>query len=90
MRLTAAALSALALAAGPVFADCETITFSDVGWTDITATTAVATTILEALGHDTETLVLSVPVTYQSLASGDVDVFLGNWKPLWASTASTT
>ncbi|EPX86549.1 choline ABC transporter, periplasmic binding protein [Rubellimicrobium thermophilum DSM 16684] len=81
MRLTAAALSALALAAGPVFADCETITFSDVGWTDITATTAVATTILEALGHDTETLVLSVPVTYQSLASGDVDVFLGNWMP---------
>lgn len=81
MRLTTAALSALALAAGPAFADCETITFSDVGWTDITATTAVATTILEALGHDTETLVLSVPVAYQSLASGDVDVFLGNWMP---------
>jgi glycine betaine/proline transport system substrate-binding protein len=81
MRLTAAALSVLALAAAPALADCETITFSDVGWTDVTATTAVATTILEALGHDTETLVLSVPVTYQSLASGDVDVFLGNWMP---------
>jgi glycine betaine/proline transport system substrate-binding protein len=62
-------------------ADCDTITFSDVGWTDITATTAVATTILEALGQETETLVLSVPVTYSSMAEGDVDVFLGNWMP---------
>lgn len=77
------ALSALALcaAAGSALADCETITFSDVGWTDITATTAVTTTILNALGYETEVLILSVPVTYQSLAAGDVDVFLGNWMP---------
>lgn len=81
MKLTSA-LSVLALcAATPALADCETITFSDVGWTDITATTAVATTILNALGYETEVLVLSVPVTYQSLAAGDVDVFLGNWMP---------
>jgi glycine betaine/proline transport system substrate-binding protein len=76
------ALSALAiLAAAPALADCETITFSDVGWTDITATTAVATTILGALGYETEVEILSVPVTYQALAAGDVDVFLGNWMP---------
>jgi glycine betaine/proline transport system substrate-binding protein len=74
-------LSALALLAGPALADCETITFADVGWTDITATTAVATTILDALGQETETLNLSVPVTYSSMAEGDVDVFLGNWMP---------
>ena len=71
----------LALLASPALADCETVTFSDVGWTDITATTAVATTILDALGQDTETLMLSVPVTYSSMATGDVDVFLGNWMP---------
>ncbi|NAZ37096.1 choline ABC transporter substrate-binding protein [Rubellimicrobium sp. CFH 75288] len=81
MRLKAA-LSVLAVAAaGQAAADCGTITFADVGWTDITATTAVATTILEALGQDTETLLLSLPVTFNSLASGDVDVFLGNWMP---------
>jgi glycine betaine/proline transport system substrate-binding protein len=76
-------LSALALtaAASAAFADCETITFSDVGWTDITATTATATTVLEALGYETETKILSVPVTYQALAAGDLDVFLGNWMP---------
>ncbi|SES25708.1 glycine betaine/proline transport system substrate-binding protein [Tranquillimonas rosea] len=76
-------LSALALsaAAAPAFADCETIVFSDVGWTDITATTAATTTVLEALGYETETKVLSVPVTYTSMADGDVEVFLGNWMP---------
>ena len=71
----------LALAALPALADCDTVTFSDVGWTDITATTAVTTTVLEALGYDTEIKVLSVPVTYTALAEGDVDVFLGNWMP---------
>ena len=75
-------LSALAiLAAAPALADCDTITFSDVGWTDITATTAATTTILEALGYETDIKVLSVPVTYISLAEGDVDIFLGNWMP---------
>ncbi len=75
--LTAAAL----VAAGPALADCGTVTFSDVGWTDITATTAATTTVLEALGYDTEIKVLSVPVTYTSMAEGDIDVFLGNWMP---------
>lgn len=81
MKLTSTLALAAAIAATQAAADCDTITFSDVGWTDITATTAVATTLLEALGHETETLVLSVPVTYSSMAEGDVDVFLGNWMP---------
>ena len=59
--------------------------FSDVGWSDITATTAVATTILEALGYETKIDVLAVPVTYTSLARGDIDVFLGNWMPTMES-----
>ena len=83
MRITRFSLTTavLALATAPAFADCGTVRFSDVGWTDITATTAVATTILDALGYETETLVLSVPVTYTSMANGDIDVFLGNWMP---------
>ncbi|MGV6846975.1 MAG: choline ABC transporter substrate-binding protein [Marinibacterium sp.] len=75
-------LSALALfAAAPAFADCNTVTFSDVGWTDITATTAATTFVLDALGYDTDVKVLAVPVTYTSMADGDIDVFLGNWMP---------
>jgi glycine betaine/proline transport system substrate-binding protein len=79
-------LSVLAvLAAGPALAaghaDCSSVTFSDVGWTDITATTAATTVVLEALGYETDIKVLSVPVTYTSMAAGDIDIFLGNWMP---------
>lgn len=82
MKLTAT-LSTLALlaATGAAQAQCDKVTFSDVGWTDITATTAVATTILGALGYETDVKTLSVPVTYSALSTGDVDVFLGNWMP---------
>src|SRR6056297_3986649 len=72
---------ALAASASVALADCETVTFSDVGWTDITATTAATTVVLDALGYDTDIKVISVPVTYTSLAAGDIDVFLGNWMP---------
>ena len=68
--------------AGSAYAEgCDKVIFSDVGWTDITATTATSALILEALGYETEIKVLSVPVTYAGLAGGDIDVFLGNWMP---------
>ncbi|BAP43001.1 choline ABC transporter substrate-binding protein [Pseudomonas sp. LJDD11] len=61
---------------------CHTVNFSDVGWTDITVTTAVTSEVLEALGYKTKTTMISVPVTYKSLAEGkNMDVFLGNWMP---------
>ncbi len=75
-------LSVLAIfAAGSALADCGTVRFSDVGWTDITATTATTSIVLEALGYETTTDILSVPITYASMAQGDIDVFLGNWMP---------
>ena len=75
-------LVAAAIAASPVrAADCGTVRFSDVGWTDITATTAATSVVLEGLGYDADVKVLSVPVTYTSLANGDIDIFLGNWMP---------
>jgi glycine betaine/proline transport system substrate-binding protein len=60
---------------------CQTVRFSDVGWTDITATTAATSVVLEGLGYQPETEILSVPVTYASLKNQDIDVFLGNWMP---------
>jgi glycine betaine/proline transport system substrate-binding protein len=60
---------------------CQTVRFSDVGWTDITATTAATAAVLAGLGYQPETEVLSVPVTYASLKNQDIDVFLGNWMP---------
>ena len=81
IRLPLATASALALTAGMAAAACDTVTFSDVGWTDITTTTATAKHVLEALGYDVDVKILSVPVTFASLESDDVDVFLGNWMP---------
>jgi len=69
-----------AMAAGDPPA-CKTVKFSDVGWTDITATTATTSAVLKGLGYTPHTDVLSVPVTYQSLHNKQVDVFLGNWMP---------
>ncbi|WP_318492796.1 choline ABC transporter substrate-binding protein [Photobacterium leiognathi] len=60
---------------------CDTVRFADVGWTDITATTAVTSELLKGMGYNTKTDLLSVPVTYSSMANGDIDVFLGNWMP---------
>ncbi len=74
-----AASAAAAQAADPE--SCKTVRFSDVGWTDITSTTAVASTLLKGLGYEPEVELLSVPVTYQSLKNKDIDVFLGNWMP---------
>jgi glycine betaine/proline transport system substrate-binding protein len=83
-RLAAGAALAITLAAPAAAQEaesCKLVRFSDVGWTDITATTALATTVLQGLGYETDIKVLSVPVTYASLKNGDIDVFLGNWMP---------
>lgn len=72
-------LSGTALAGEPD--SCKSVRFSDVGWTDITATTAATTVVLDALGYDTDIKILSVPVTYASLKNKDIDIFLGNWMP---------
>lgn len=71
--------SASALANDPD--SCKAVRFSDVGWTDITATTAATSVVLEGLGYEPSATVLSVPVTYTSLKNKDIDIFLGNWMP---------
>lgn len=83
--LAAAAGALLGLAAAQAQAadpeSCKTVKFSDIGWTDVTATTALTSLILKDLGYTPKVTVLSVPVTYQSLKNKDIDVFLGNWMP---------
>ncbi|MFK0273819.1 choline ABC transporter substrate-binding protein [Ensifer sp. NPDC090286] len=83
--MLAGAVSVVAITAQQAAAaepeSCGTVRFSDVGWTDITATTATVSTVLKGLGYQTDIKVLSVPVTYTSLKNKDIDVFLGNWMP---------
>jgi len=62
-------------------AACEKVRFGTVGWSDIEATTAVSSYILETLGYKTEAVQLSVPDTYAALKAKKIDVFLGYWSP---------
>jgi glycine betaine/proline transport system substrate-binding protein len=57
------------------------VRFSDIGWTDVTATTGLASHLVRRLGYEPQVTVLSVPVTFASLKNKDIDVFLGNWMP---------
>ncbi len=80
LALSATFFSSSVYAGDP--ASCAKPRFSDVGWTDITATTQIANQILKSLGYKPDVNVLSVAITFQSLENGDIDVFLGNWMPL--------
>ncbi|MGH8326562.1 MAG: glycine betaine ABC transporter substrate-binding protein, partial [Steroidobacteraceae bacterium] len=65
-------------------AQCRTIRLSDIGWADVTATTALFGDIVQDLGYQPQVTLLSVPVTFASLKRGNIDVFLGNWMPAQA------
>ena len=85
-RLWAASLCALsvssvtsATAAEP--AACRDVRFADVGWSDIAATTGLASTVLEGLGYKPTKTIASVPITFAGVKSKQIDVFLGYWSP---------
>ena len=81
LSLSVALVAAISTNAVAESESCKNVRFSDVGWTDITATTAATTEVLKALGYTTDIQVLSVPVTYVSMSKNDIDIFLGNWMP---------
>lgn len=60
---------------------CKAVRFADVGWTEIQVISEIASNMFNALGYTGEVKTLSVPITFASLKSGDVDVFFGNWMP---------
>ncbi|WP_116134869.1 choline ABC transporter substrate-binding protein [Trinickia diaoshuihuensis] len=60
---------------------CTQVRMADPGWTDIDATNAIAGWVLRALGYRQSIANLSVPITYEGLKKGQIDVFLGNWMP---------
>src|SRR6202161_3281707 len=62
-------------------ASCRSVRLADIGWTDVTSTTALVANLLTELGYEPQVTVLSVPVTYASMKNKDIDIFLGNWMP---------
>ncbi|MBC7755176.1 MAG: choline ABC transporter substrate-binding protein [Bdellovibrio sp.] len=77
----AAAAPAATAVAGKEADTCATVKFADIGWTDITATTALSSTVLEGLGYKAESTIASVPIAFAGLKKGQIDAFLGYWSP---------
>lgn len=66
----------------------QKIKIASVGWTGVTAKTDLAVAILKSLGYEAENVMVSVPVAYKAMASGDADAFLGNWMPSMETIAN--
>ena len=59
----------------------EEVNFGTVDWPEAIAKTNVAATIVEALGHETNVSQLTVPLVFEGLETGDLDVFVEAWFP---------
>jgi glycine betaine/proline transport system substrate-binding protein len=69
-------------------ASCKKVRFSEIGWTDIAATTAIASTVFDGLGYHSTQTISSIPITFVGLKKKQIDVFLGNWKPAMDSVVA--
>lgn len=77
-----AAIAALAgQAAMADDASCKTVRFADVGWSDIAATTGMASVVLEGLGYKPNVTIASIPIAFAGMKKKQIDVFLGYWNP---------
>ncbi len=88
LPITARATAAIAATATPSAATRDpasaTVRIADIGWTDVTATTALFSALLRQLGYRPEVTLLSIPVMYTAMKNNDIDVYLGNWMPTMA------
>lgn len=79
---TVMAASVMAMSAGAWAEDsCSPVKMANPGWSDIAATNAITSFLLEGMGYQVKVDSLAVPITYGGLRDGQVDVFLGNWMP---------
>ena len=76
-----AVTAAVPAAAAQDPASCRTVRFADVGWSDIAATTGMASVVLEGLGYRPTTTLASVPIAFAGIKNKQIDVFLGYWNP---------
>lgn len=88
-RILAALLFVAILFTFPAGASAaKTIKIASVGWTGVTVKTNLAVSILKSLGYDAENFLVSVPIAYKAMESGDADAFMGNWLPTQGSVSN--
>ncbi len=84
MKVIGIVAAMAALAAQTALADdasCKTVRFADVGWSDIAATTGMASVVLEGLGYKPTVTIASIPIAFAGMKKKQIDVFLGYWNP---------
>ena len=81
LGLAAAVVSLCTPLAHAEEASCKTVRFADVGWSDIAATTGLASVVLEGLGYKPSVTIASVPIAFAGIKSKQIDAFLGYWNP---------
>ena len=84
MKAVAILATVAALTAQSALADdasCKTVRFADVGWSDIAATTGMASVVLEGLGYKPTVTIASIPIAFAGMKKKQIDVFLGYWNP---------
>ncbi|MDR5731856.1 choline ABC transporter substrate-binding protein [Caballeronia sp. LZ025] len=62
-------------------AACRAIRMADIGWSDIAATTGLATNVLLGLGYAPSKIIASEPITFAGVKAKQIDAFLGYWSP---------
>ena len=62
-------------------ASCKTVRFADVGWSDIAATTGLASVVLDGLGYKPTVTMASIPIAFAGMKKKQLDIFLGYWNP---------
>ena len=84
MKAVAIAATLAALSVSTAWAEdaaCKNVRFADVGWSDIAATTGMASVVLEGLGYKTNVTIASIPIAFAGMKKKQIDVFLGYWNP---------
>jgi glycine betaine/proline transport system substrate-binding protein len=81
MGIVAAVAALTAQSALADDASCKTVRFADVGWSDIAATTGLASVVLECLGYKPNVTIASIPIAFAGMKKKQIDVFLGYWNP---------
>lgn len=60
---------------------CRSVRLADVGWSDVAASTGLASVVLEGLGYRPSVAQASVSVTFTGIRNRQIDAFVGYWKP---------
>ena len=62
-------------------ASCKKVRLAEVGWSDIAATTGMASVVFEGLGYKPVVTMASIPIVLAGVKKKQIDVFLGYWSP---------